>query len=117
MIQNKKILRFGVGNIVVTATINALLFKEIDAMKSVGDIIELKNYDDIILVKDATAIPFKYYSEIQEFKKLLTDAYETKTFEFKDVIFDFSNYMRKSIDCILDQLTWIEHFIPKSQAI
>jgi hypothetical protein len=47
-------------------------------------------------------------------KKLLVDAYEHNIFEYKNIIFDFSNYNRKSVDCILDQLNWVEHFITKA---
>ena len=42
------------------------------------------------------------------------NAYENNIFIFRDLEFDFSNYSRKSVDCIVDQLNWIEKFIPRA---
>lgn len=109
--QNKLIL--GTGNYLVTATINALIFKKIDKHLDLATIFDSADYSDRYNVVDIITIPFHNYSELVMLKKLLVDAYENNVFEYKNIIFDFSNYNRKSIDCILDQLNWIEHFIPK----
>ena len=42
------------------------------------------------------------YNELQEFKKLLIDAYDNKVFTFKHLQFDMTNFNRKSVDCLLD---------------
>jgi hypothetical protein len=55
--------------------------------------------------------------EVQELKQLLKNSYENNVFVFKDVKFDLTNYQRKSVDCIIDQLTWIEQFLPRTQIV
>ena len=113
--QNRLIL--GTGNYLVSATINALIFKKIDKTIEIAEIFDNVNYSDKYNIVDIITIPFHNYSEIQQMKKLLVDAYEHNIFEYKNITFDFSNYNRKSVDCILDQLNWIEHFITKAQVI
>ena len=105
----------GKGNYIVTATINTLIFKQIQTPLQVGEEINLKEYQSNIT--NAFTINFQSHLEIQELKNLLVNAYQEKIFKFKDLEFDFSDYTRKSIDCIIDQLNWIEVFIPKSQIV
>lgn len=108
-------LKIGNGNFTVSATINALIFKEIDTSYDVGTELEVKNYSQTIL--DSYTLYFQSYQEVQELKRLLTDAYQTRMFTFKYLDFDFTNYSRKSVDCIVDQLNWIEKFLPRTYII
>lgn len=108
-------IKLGDGNVIVTSTINALIFKKIDNKLTVGDMVDLKSQE--IYVNDSFTLYFQSYLEVQELKKLLSGSYDNKQFSFKYVDFDLSNYQRKSVDCIIDQLNWIEKFMPKCQVI
>lgn len=114
MTQPNKLI-MGKGNYIVTPTINALIFKQLQVSAQVGEEINLKEYQPNVI--NVFVINFQNHLEIQEFKNLLVNAYQEKVFKFKDLEFDFSDYTRKSIDCIIDQLNWIETFIPKSKII
>jgi hypothetical protein len=61
--HNKLIL--GTGNYIVTATINALIFKKIDKKIELGTIFDNVNYSDKYNILDIITIPFHNYSEIQ----------------------------------------------------
>ena len=108
-------LRIGNGNFTVSATINALIFKELDATYTIGQDIDIKNSSDKIL--DSYTLYFQTYQEVQQLKQLLKDSYEHRVFSFKYLDFDLTNYSRKSVDCIIDQLNWIEKFLPRTQVI
>ena len=103
----------GEGKYLVTATINTLTFKQLQSPLLLGEEIDLK-YNNIT---NLFVVQFQNYSEIQELKKLLLNAYENNIFVFRGLEFDFSNYNRKSVECIIDQLNWIEKFIPRSQVV
>jgi hypothetical protein len=104
--NNKSTIMFGKNRYIVTTTINTLTFKVLD----------YNNSDDINFVtgnQAKTKYPYKIVDQYniylpttedtQELKRLLTNAYESRVFTFKDVIFDFSHlYERKCIDSIID---------------
>jgi hypothetical protein len=52
-------LKIGNGNFTVSATINALIFKEIDTSYDVGTELEVKNYSQTIL--DSYTLYFQSY--------------------------------------------------------
>jgi hypothetical protein len=112
--ETKIKLIIGDGTYIVTAAMNALIFKQLDLQFDIGKDVSASNYSQEFRVIDIHTIPFISFLEIQELRKMLSSAYETPKFSFKGIQFDFSNYNRKSVDCILNQLTWIEHFIPRA---
>lgn len=60
--QNRLIL--GTGNYLVSATINALIFKKIDKKLEIADIFDNINYSDKYNIVDIITVPFHNYSEI-----------------------------------------------------
>ena len=62
--DTQKILILGTGNYLVTATINALIFKEIDKKLEISTIFDAINYSDKYNILDIITIPFHTYSEI-----------------------------------------------------
>jgi hypothetical protein len=60
--NNRLIL--GTGNYLVSATINALIFKKIDKTIEISTIMDNVNYSDMYNVIDIITIPFHNYSEI-----------------------------------------------------
>lgn len=105
----------GYGNFTVSATINALIFKQLEKSYNVGDELNMKEYSEKVI--DSYTLYFQTYQEVQQLKQLLKDSYENRIFSFKYLDFDLSNYSRKSVDCIVDQLNWIEKFLPRTQVI
>ena len=67
-------LILGNGNFTVSATINALIFKQIDAHYPIGKELEGREYSDRII--NSHTIYFQTYMEVQELKQLLKDSYE-----------------------------------------
>lgn len=112
----KEIINFGNGDIIVTTTINALIIKQIDRQLDVGEIIG-NNSTHPHGIKNQFTLPINNYEELMQFKKLLVNAYQDRVFEYKHLTLDFSNYNRKSVDCILDQVNWLEKFIPKNVVV
>lgn len=60
--KNKLIL--GAGNYLVSATINALIFKKINKTMEIADVFDNVNYSDKYTIVDMITIPFHNYSEI-----------------------------------------------------
>jgi hypothetical protein len=56
-------LKIGNGNFTVSATINALIFKELEAKYEIGTCIDSKHYSDKIL--DSYTLYFQSYQEVQ----------------------------------------------------
>ena len=108
-------VKIGEGKFLVTTTINGLIFKELSCPTQLGEIVDMKKYQQNVI--DSFTLYFQSYEEVQDLKKLLAKSYEDKIFSFKYLDFDLTNYSRKSVDCIIDQLNWIEKFIPKCQSI
>lgn len=59
---NKLIL--GTGNYMVTATINALIFKKIDKNVEIGTVVN-NDYAEQYSIIDIVTVPFHNYSEVQ----------------------------------------------------
>jgi hypothetical protein len=55
-------LKIGNGNFTVSATINALIFKELDSTYTVGQELDIKNSTDRIL--DSYTLYFQTYQEV-----------------------------------------------------
>jgi hypothetical protein len=60
--QNR--LNLGTGDYLVSATINALIFKKIDKTIEVGTTLDNVNYSDKYSILDIITVPFHNYSEI-----------------------------------------------------
>lgn len=58
----------------MSATLNALIFKHIDAQYALGTELDGREYTDRIL--NQHTIYFQTYKEVQELKQLLKDSYE-----------------------------------------
>lgn len=111
-------ITIGKGNFIITSTVNGLIFKEISNINNTDDLgkkVNPKQYQNDIV--NSITLYFQNYEEIQELRNLLSKSYDTKTFSFKYIDFDFTDYNRKCVDCIIDQLNWIEKFMPSSSLI
>ena len=62
--ETKNRLILGTGKYLVTATINALIFKKIDKTMDIAQIVDSVNYSDNYNIVDIITIPFHKYSEI-----------------------------------------------------
>jgi hypothetical protein len=119
--QGKPTIEFGKGQYIVTTTINTLIFKKVEPIVTTNTTIDngtvsngqLKQYK----VVNQFNVQLATIDDIHEIKKHLSNSYEQKVFEYKDIVFDFTLYDRKTIDHILDQISWIEKFIPKSYLV
>lgn len=102
----------GKGNILISTTPNSLIFRQLEDSYSVGEIIDFSKvkFSQIIQVN------LRNYFELKEFKDLVKNSYQLKTFEFQNIKFDFTQYNRDSVDALLDQISWVEKFISKSIA-
>lgn len=119
MNNNEVRLILGNGKIIITpVTPNTIMFKQLKHYAKVYQVGEsIVNVNTIQGIDNQFALVFDNISEIEELKRLLSGAYENNVFKFKHLVFDFSNYNRKSVDCIIDQLNWIERFMPQIKAI
>ena len=105
----KKII-LGKGDFLITTTLNSLIFRQLKTSKLIGDIVDFSQVE----FSQTIQINLRNYFELKQFKELVKNSYSLKTFEFQNVQFDFTNYNRDSIDVLLDQINWIEKFVPKS---
>lgn len=103
-------IALGKGNFLITTTPNSLIFRQLENPHIIGDIMDFSTakFSQIIQIN------LRNYFELKEFKDLVKNSYQTNIFEFQNVKFDFTQYNRNSVDALLDQINWIERFIPKS---
>ena len=101
-------IKFGKGNLLISVNMNSLIIRQIDSIKELGVSCELKDINSIGMFQ----ISFQTKKQLEQLRQLIKDTYEKPIFEFQGFKFDFTNYFRKSVDVMVDQLNWIEKFIP-----
>ena len=104
------VIKFGNGNLLVSVTMNSMVIRQLDAIKEIGNSQELRD----IIPTGIFQINLLNKKQIEQFRQLLKNTYLTPVFEFQNFKFDFTNYCRKSVDVMLDQLNWIDKFIPEN---
>lgn len=102
----------GKGNILISTTPNSLVFRQLKNSYKIGDVIDFSTAEFSQVIQ----LNLRNYFELKEFKDLVKNSYQLKTFEFQNIKFDFTQYSRDSVDVLLDQINWVEKFIPKSIA-
>lgn len=105
----KNEVKFGYGDILITQNMNSITIRKLnDENKyNIGENIKISDAN----FSNAYNIYFREYSELMDFKQKINKAYEEHKFTFQNILFNFENYQRRSIDVILDKINWIERFM------
>ena len=112
---DKKIIRFGRGDVQVGGTWSTITFTGFKPPIEIGtritdEVIKDKNLE---YITEPIRINFKTMEELMSFKKLVEeiDGKTNTYFKYRDYVFDFSNYNQKSIEVVLYHIGRIRQYL------
>ena len=90
-------LKFGYGDIYVKASIIRLIFQQISPPINIGE--KIADYSKVIFDDNKVVISLDNYEEYKELSSKLKEVLtgNTRTFRFKNYVFDFTNFKEESV--------------------